>query len=241
VTREEKLARMDELRAEFNQLKAEVQADIESEFTPEVLQSFWDRYKLMSVDDIQRIISPGHPCYEAQFQLLLGYVMRNRLFGFAPANHTRQIPVPVDDAMGNAPVINYEERHREALRIRDELITKDAERRRSTEVPLRSEPVAPRIAPILNEIAAATADFDSRHQEALRLSEAAKLNDDQRIAAEEARKRSFASAQPTLQSEQLPTLDQEQQRIAVETADVQSRQAEAKRLADEAAKAISRL
>lgn len=230
MTREEKLARMDELRAEFYKLKAEVQDEIESGFTGDVLEKFWARYRTMDIGSIQRITAPGHADFEPDFASLLAFVMRNRLFGFAPNLEVREPPQPVDDAFGNAPVVDYDKRLAEALKIRDQLLAQNQEQRSQIDDAVVSEsPMAQR----LEDLAVVKAEHEKRKQEALKLTESSRLSDQGRTEAENQRKRSFASVQATTVSVPQADLSEEQQRISRETADIQARQAEAARIRDQ--------
>lgn len=52
-------------------------------FTQNQLQEFWNYYVTMTAAEVAPLTDPTSPSYDANFEAMLGYVYRNRLFGFA--------------------------------------------------------------------------------------------------------------------------------------------------------------
>jgi hypothetical protein len=208
---EEKLQRISALQAEIQQLSQEVEAEY---YTPDKLERFHERYRTMKASDVIPLVTVGHPEFDSEFSRCFRYCRARQLYAFSPwsAAEIRQPPLPQDDAHGKPQRIDYDAKLREAHRIRDEAIAKETEERRRTEVPLRPE--LPTINPRVDQVAKAAAineEFNSRSQEAAKLSETTRLADQR---PEKSRPPSPPSGTP---------LDEQQAQIAKQTLDMQER------------------
>ena len=211
---QQKIDRIRELQSEIARLTEEAEREY---FTAERLERFDEKYRRLSFNDALLLVAFSHPEYSIEFDRCLGYCKKNQLYSFAPQiGEVRLPPVPHDDAHGPAPVINFEECHREAIRIRDAQIAKASEDRKA-----RGEagPEESSFADRLNEIAAETADFEQRAENARKIT--TDLSD--RGSRNESRDHA-----PVVEA----TRDEILTRLAEENAELEARRIEAERIRD---------
>ena len=158
---EEKIAKARELKAEAERLIREAEAEY---FTRELLDRFWQRYVNLSQNEIIPLIVNTQPGYDDEFAKCYQYCRMHGLYGFGMVPTPKHNPpMPVDEAKGPAPVVDFESRKAAADRIRDDSIAKaGAEQIERGELPPEENfERAKRLA----EIAEESAHFEQRVQE----------------------------------------------------------------------------
>jgi hypothetical protein len=157
---QQKVSRIQELRAEADRLTKEAEQEY---FTPERLERFDQRYRRLSFADALVLTTRTHENYDIEFDRCLGYCKKNQLYSFAPQSaEVRQPPMPVDSPLGPAPIPDWDSRKAAADRIRDQHPERACEVHPEPPPDDRGTPMAER----LEEVAAATAEFESRICEA---------------------------------------------------------------------------
>jgi hypothetical protein len=165
---QQKINRIQELRAEADRLTREAEQEY---FTPERLARFDERYRRMSFNDALLLVTQTHPAYDIEFDRCLGYCKKHSLYSFAPqTGEVRQPPMPADEKFGPAPVVDFESRKAAADRIRDAQIAKDSEQQKARGEILSDDEANDSLRKErLEKVAAQTAEFERRAEEANRI------------------------------------------------------------------------
>jgi hypothetical protein len=161
---EEKLLRIKELQSEIQRLSREIENEF---YTPARLKAFEERYRTMKRVDIVPLITLGHAAYDEDFARCFRYCLERQIGSFAPLpSPTHNPPLPVDEKFGPPPTVDFESRKAAADQIRDQLLAQASEEpkeRREAEQEGFSRDGR------ISEIAAQTADFNQRSENARKI------------------------------------------------------------------------